>query len=159
MKHLSIILIALGVSLSSLAGQPKDTASTVVPFHLRPSCSLIVVSVELNGIQTSFLVDCGSEISVLATSQAEIFHYQIVTGDDIQNTDWSGRPVNLSYASGATAKLGGITLKNCFRAADLDNLLATVSRRTGKNVVGIIGADVLSRYGLVIDYKNSSIHQ
>jgi hypothetical protein len=159
MKHLSIILIALGLSLSSFAGQPKDTASTVVPFNHRAGCNLIVVSVTLNGIETSFLVDCGSEVSVLATSQAEVFRYNIVEGDDTQNTDWSGKPVNLSYASSAVVKLGNITLKNCFRAADLDALLATVSKRTGKNVVGIIGSDILARYGLVIDFKNQCIHQ
>ena len=159
MKHLLIFALSL-VTLTSQANQPGDSI-TVIPFHLRGTCSLVTVPVILNGIECSFLIDSGSELSILDESQASVFNFNIVPGDEDKstNTDWSGRPVNLSYASGATAKLGNINLKNCFRAADLDNLLATVSRRTGKNVVGIIGADVLSRYGLVIDYKNSSIHQ
>jgi len=157
MKRLLFFALLL-VTVTSQANQPGDT-TTAVHFHLRGTCSLVTVPVILNGIECSFLVDCGSEVSVLATSQAETFHYHVVSGEDTQNTDWSGKPINLSYVSGVTAKLGGITLKNCFRAADLDNLLATVSRRTGKNVVGIIGADVLSRYHLVIDFSNHTIHQ
>jgi len=158
MKRLLFFALLL-VTVTSQANQPGD--STSIPFHLRGTCSLITVPVILNGIECSFLIDSGSELSILDESQASVFNFNIVPGDEDKstNTDWSGQAVRLDYASSAVVKMGGITLKNFFRSADLDNLLATVSRRTGKNVVGIIGADVLSRYGLVIDYKNSSIHQ
>ena len=164
MKHLLIIAFALALlPVSSFAGQPGDTTSTTIPFHLRANCSLIVITCKVNGINASFLFDTGSEISVLDQSQAATFHFDVVENDDpdSKNTGWGGigGTSKLNYADHVLVQLGSIQLKNCFKCADLDAVLSAVSNRTGRNVVGIIGADILSKYHLIIDFTTNSIHQ
>lgn len=156
------LLFLLLISSSTLFAAPKDSTitRTSIPFEKNTLVSsLIVIQGQLNGKNAYFLVDCGSEATILAKSQEQVFGFVSSEDNNNSNVDWSGNAVPMCWAEHAKILVGGIEYNRNIHSADIDNLLANVSRRSGRNVIGILGADFLSHNHLVIDYSTRTIHE
>lgn len=128
-----------------------------LPFKVTKS-NLLVVGVTLNGKYVMMLVDCGSEITILEKSQADIFGFKEADTDDTENSDWSGHSVGLSKVQYATIQIGSIKVYDNIKAADIKKLLSGISATVKANVIGIIGSDVLRANKLIVDYNTMSLH-
>lgn len=150
-------LIILALVLVSLAGYCQ---SVNVPFKVCPKSSLLIVGVNLNGHYTSFLVDCGSELTIVDRSQKKLFGFTESGADDegSSNSDWSGHSVDVSNAVNATIEIGTLHITDGIRIADVRKLLGGISATVCANVTGIIGSNTLRQNGLVIDYRSMSLH-
>jgi hypothetical protein len=129
-----------------------------VPFVETGKCNLIVVKCQLNGMEGYFLVDCGSEITIINRSMERIYGFAEGIVDNKENTDWSGTSIDIYYGKKVDIVMGSVEIKDNVRIADIDNLLSSVGKRTHKNVIGIIGSDVLKSNHLIIDYTTNSLH-
>ena len=160
MKTLFCFLIALTASFSTLATQTVGETPTAISIPFKPSSSsaLVVVPLQLNGHLAYFLVDCGSEMTILEQSTADAFGFSIDTDNDSQNVDWSGNSVNVSTAKYATIQIGSLKIGQDLKVANIRNLLGAISARVKANVIGILGANFLKQYHLVVDYSTGTLH-
>jgi hypothetical protein len=160
MKAFSILFIFLLSFASGYAQHGGDTLAARVCIRFMPCAksSLVVALLTLNGHYACFLVDCGSEMTILEQSQADLFGFSIDTDDNSENTDWSGSSVEVRTAKYAVIQIGAIRVFDGIKAAHVRGMLVVISARFSANVIGIIGADVLRKYHLVIDYATKTIH-
>jgi hypothetical protein len=134
--------------------QAQDT----IPFlQNRPSC-LPIVQLRLNGQIAFFLLDTGSEITIINSSVRNRFNFLVKeSSGESDNIDWSGNSIEVKDVLSATLQVGSAIITTGLRTADLDLLLRQVGSRTRVNVVGILGSDILRRAALVVDYAHNML--
>jgi hypothetical protein len=112
-----------------------------------------IVEVTLNGKKAYFIIDTGADISVINAAVAEKYGFETVkdysgyTAKGISNHDEKFMKVK-----NALVLLDSVQMRTEFFAFDMEHLAKSIEERTTYRVVGIIGADLLVRYGFVIDY-------
>jgi len=117
-----------------------------------------IVEVTLNGMKAYFIIDTGADISVINSAMAEKYGFETVkdysgyTAKGITNHDEKFMKVR-----NALVLLDSIQMRTEFFAFDMEHLAKSIEERTTYRVVGIIGADLLMRYGFVIDYGTRMI--
>jgi predicted aspartyl protease len=162
MKKLILALLMVLTLFTATAKQPIDSThastSISIAFKANAHSSLVVVPLTLNGHVAYFLVDCGSEMTILEQSTADAFGFSIDDSEDAANIDWSGHSVAVNNAKYATIQIGDIKAGTDIKVANIRALLGAISGRVKANIVGIVGADTLKKYHLVIDYSNNTIH-
>jgi hypothetical protein len=136
----------------------QDSSKIVIPFLKTDKSSLVIVPLSLNGKFSYFLVDCGSELTILEKSQSDLFGFSIDDDENTENADWSGNSVSVSKAKYATIMIGNIKIWDNIKVANVRNLLGGISARVHANIVGIIGSDILKKNHLMIDYSNMTLH-
>lgn len=122
-----------------------------IDFYLHNN--LPIINAHINGISVRLLVDTGASVSLIDTS-TEFFLFF--------NRDYDV-PTIIGQGMGGEAYIYGIkdivleyegkVLYVDFKGTDLKNV------RKNNGIVGIIGADYLSKHNLVIDFYNRKITQ
>ena len=153
-------VLLFGMILMGIVSHANDSTQSIIqiPFVQTGNCNLVVIKCQLNGMEAYMMVDCGSEITILNRSMEHVFGFREGVTDNKSNTDWSGTSVDIFYAKKIDLTFGNVEVTDNIRIADIDNLLSSIGKRTKKNVIGIIGTDVLKSNHLVIDYNTMSIH-
>lgn len=118
-----------------------------------------IVAATVNGKKAFFLIDTGSDISLLDERNADIFAFRIANGkDEIHNVESiNGLKENLRRVKFCTVALGSSEMKNTFFAMDLSKLVALVRQKSHIKIHGIIGSDVMRRYDFTIDYHTHKV--
>jgi len=117
-----------------------------------------IVEVTLNGKKAYFIIDTGADISVLNAAVAEKYGFETLkdysdyTAKGITNQDEKFMKVK-----NALVLLDSVQMRTDFFAFDMEHLAKSIEERTTYRIVGIIGADLLMRYGFVIDYGTRMI--
>lgn len=148
---------AAGIALSALGGDvaasadSAHTASTVplVVFRARDGEAAALAKVIIHGRAFPFLIDTGASVSVVDLALARRLALRRI-----------GKPVNVSGV-GCTSAAYRVRLSN-WRIGNqtLPAIIATSTKITGANgrAFGLLGSDVLSRFGLIgIDYTHATL--
>lgn len=161
MKHVLLIPLALLAIATCFAGDLDSTRdANSIPFLKlsSPQCKLVVVRATLNGYSGRFLVDCGSELTVISQHMAGVYKFKVGVQLLDDNADWSGTSVTMYHAEKAALKIGEGSAFTTIQTADIDGLLGPLISRTGVQIIGIIGADALRANHLVIDFETNTLH-
>lgn len=124
----------------------------IVHFDKQP-----IIEGRLNGQKAYFMLDSGSQLSLLNSSAAEAFSFGVSRkGPDDRNLNGvGGAGEKLKYAYEYQLGLGmQATIDVSFFAYGLDHLL---DEKNGIRPIGIIGGDLMKRYGFQIDFKNKCV--
>jgi hypothetical protein len=146
-------LYAAFLLILSSSLQAQDT----IPFlRNRPSC-LPIVQLKLNDQIAYFLLDTGSELTVINSSEKNRFTFLVKETGESNNIDWSGNSIEVHDVLCATLTVGSTIITTGLKTADLNTLLRQIGSRTRVNIVGILGSDILRRAGLVVDYSHNML--
>lgn len=117
-----------------------------------------IVRGSLNGKEAFFLLDTGSDLSILHTRMARTYGFAISSKvyrrpiHGIQGETNFVKPIRH-----ANLTLGGHALETSFKGMDIGPLVASIRRKTTFQIAGIIGVDVLMRYGFAIDFQQRQV--
>lgn len=123
-----------------------------VPFEYRSN--EILIKAKANGVDLRFIVDTGATQSILDKSAARKIGAESL-GDSagISMTTGSGS-IHTSAVSVKSLSLGELTVNNVpFATADLGSF----GNIQGEKPAGLIGANILKRYLVTIDYENEKL--
>lgn len=160
MKNLTIPKIFLVFSLLCLFFLPGSKAQTTVELDMMSQDDKPLVSVRINGQTGYFLVDTGSDISLLFAEFQESFGFQTNEGtpSGLKNiTGVQGRSVALQRTYNARVEAEGCFFPIRFPALEGGRYLDIVKKNSNLRIVGIIGVDLMRRLRVQIDYRRNKV--
>ena len=123
------------------------------------SCDVCVVSGELNGKKTYFLIDTGAGITTLDLNQSKDFGFSY-TISDVEVGGFLNTIETVNEARGVESiKINGIKIyENTIYTQNMSNLVRYIEKCSYKRISGIIGLPLIKRQGLVIDLVNNKLY-
>ena len=82
----------------------------------------------------------------------------IILLSSIQITGAGGDVSYIDRAGGIELKLGSLLVTTSFFSYDLSGIIASIYNKIHIKISGIIGSDVMGKYGFVINYRNQEVH-
>ena len=149
-KLIPLIFVATGCATTQPSGYSViDT-----------SCNICIVSGELNGKKTYFLIDTGAGITTLDLNQSKYygFSYSI---SDVEVGGFSNSISTIKEARGVQSiTINGTKISEYpVYAENMTNLVQYIERCSYKRISGIIGLPVIKSQGLVIDLVNNKLYK
>ena len=153
--HKSLLLVgSLLLCLTSFAQVQREYID-LKNLHDKP-----IVETSINGHKAYFLLDTGSSVTVFHAQNAKRFGYRVINSEikgAVDITTFGGDVKRLEMITKAKFYLGSTELKGRYFAFDLTDLIRSTKMRTGHTIAGILGSDVLRRYGFGIDYAEGYV--
>ena len=149
-KFLPLIFIATGCATTQPSGYSViDT-----------SCNICIVSGELNGKKTYFLIDTGAGITTLDLNQSKYFGFSYSISD-VEVGGFSNSIANIKEARGVQSiTINGTKISESpVYAENMSNLVQYIERCSYKRISGIIGLPLIKSQGLVIDLVNNKLYK
>lgn len=117
-----------------------------------------IIQANLNGKRGYFLLDTGSDITMLHSKAYEkyAFQYYLSNKRHLLNSLSSGNLV-LYETYDVQLKIGEHPIVANFFAFDLTQVIETIYSISSVKICGIIGADTMQRHKFVIDYGNKQV--
>lgn len=116
-----------------------------------------IVKVTLNGKTAYFVLDSGSDVSLLHKSDAFDYAFSPKKRATKSIIGVSGGNQPLYEAPDIVLKMAGHNLQTQFYATDLSTVVEALTISTGIAVSGIIGIDLMRKYGFEIDYMGEKL--
>jgi aspartyl protease len=149
-KLLSLIFIVSGCTTTQLPGYSViDT-----------SCNICVVSGELNGKKTYFLIDTGAGITTLDLNQSKYFGFSYSISD-VEVGGFSNSISNIKLAHDVQSiTINGTKISDYpVYAENMSYLVQYIESCSFKRISGIIGLPLIKSQGLVIDLVNNKLYK
>ena len=119
-----------------------------------------IIKGQINGRRAYFLVDTGSDITMLNLMDAKKYGFKIsksrlngyvVSGLQSQIKDF------VLHTCTTELLLGETRIKRNYKVFDLSHIIESIRVDTGIRINGIIGSDLMKRYHFLIDYQAKEI--
>lgn len=151
MKALSTTLLLIFFSTNILA---QEVGYIKMKSHKKP-----IIQAEINGKKGYFLVDTGSDISVINSSDLKRFKLDAFKtyGNHKRAIGFDGTTKSIMKIKNAEVVFGEHYDHSQFYSLDIDNLASTIEAKTNIKIHGIMGTDLLTKYNCVIDYNQRQI--
>lgn len=153
--HSIFVLILLSATILDTQAQPVDYEYIhMVHLDHKP-----IVAAKINGKTAYFLIDTGSDISILDEKNTDSFKFRIShSKEESHNIEGiNGVKKNLNRVKFCTLVLGNSEMKGSLFALDLSHLVSLVRKKSHITIHGIIGSDLMRKYDFTIDYYTHSI--
>jgi predicted aspartyl protease len=116
-----------------------------------------IVEGKINGKRAFFIVDTGASCSLLNEQAAHRYGFQYRSRSDEQVVGLNGQ-AKISLAFNYDVQIGNVELKQAvFKTRHLAELATIIRANDHIDIAGIIGADILKRYGMVIDFNSNTV--
>jgi len=153
--YLTVGLFVLALSLS-----PPGHAQTTIELDMMSQDEKPLISVQINGQTAYFLVDTGSDISLLFAEFQDAFGFQ--TNDGIPSglksiTGVQGETQALQRTYNARVEAKGCYFPLRFPALEGGRYLEVVKKNSSLRIVGIIGVDLMRQLKVQIDYSRNKV--
>ena len=114
-----------------------------------------IIKGHLNGKKAYFLLDTGSDLSFLNSQDEKNYAFKIdrKAKNHIQFAGISGNMYGVKKVEMAKLRLGTQMILARYMSYDMQNIVDSFEKRTGKKISGIIGSDIMKNYGFKIDYE------
>lgn len=119
-----------------------------------------LIDMKLNGVERTFIVDTGANMSLIDDSfyKDNENDFQFLSEIDMTLNGVAGTKNYKAYYI-----LGGLgddnSLKYQFLTSDLSGVRNSIKTSTGIDIIGILGADYLNRYGFTVDFVHKAIYR
>lgn len=149
-----IFALGLLMSVSLQAADPWKSIA-IVSMANKP-----IIRAELNGEEAFFLVDTGSELSILDTQVSSDYHFAVRELPDmwaIHSISFNGHTRRMQGVDVVKLSFGETRIKTRWYGSEMTELVRSIRKKTGINIVGIIGSDIMKKYGFQIDFSEQVI--
>ncbi|MBX2963532.1 MAG: clan AA aspartic protease [Cyclobacteriaceae bacterium] len=154
-RRIALLLVVFCCHTSTAQHNNKVKDFNTLSFQTLNS-KIPIVKVMINGKPGWMIVDTGASITIVHAAKASYYGFKVARNDKTDLTGLGGRAVLLETYD-CSLQLGELTIKQRPKAQDLHALLSMINAHDKVTIVGILGADVLSRYKMTIDYNNKLI--
>lgn len=114
-----------------------------------------VVKLTLNGKPAYFLLDTGANETILDASDSKVYKFvQLAYGK--VGVGIGGYSVSV-FVDSAMIRADNALLKGDYTAQDLSEVFSGYEKMTGRNLVGIIGNDIMKGHNVIIDYSKMTV--
>ena len=149
----TVIIITLTLTAATVQAQHPKVIE-IINLKSKP-----IVKGLLNGKVAYFLLDTGSDLTILNTRSAKEYGYKTIPGRSkvmmIEGLGGSHR--DFRRATGLKLFMDESLIYTHFFAFDLTNIINSLHNNTNMKIVGIIGSDIMKKYGFKIDYGNKLV--
>ena len=119
----------------------------------------LTVSITMNGVSGLFLVDSGAGRSMLHSAKVDKYQLKPVVGQANQSTSGAGGVFSLQRYQVGSLQVDGMHLnKDAITAANLSAMVNYIKLKTGQEIDGVIGQDVLTPHQAIIDGAQSVVY-
>lgn len=118
-----------------------------------------IVKVELNGKKAYFLLDTGSDISIINSKDLKKYDLEEmkVYTEGARAISFNGNISSVMKVKSALVSLADNFDHTSFFSMDLSSLSDVIESKTSVRISGILGADLLLKYHCIIDYSQRQI--
>ncbi len=118
-----------------------------------------IIQAEINGKKGYFLIDTGSDISVINSSDLKKYNLEAskIYGDHRRAIGFNGETTAVMKVKNADVVFGEQYEHKEFYCLNMVDLVKTVEAKTNLKISGILGADLLTKYNCVIDYNQRQL--
>ncbi len=117
-----------------------------------------IVRGEINGRKAYFLLDTGSDLTVLHERRAAYYKFKIKRMIyPYKVSGISGKLEKVHRAGNIYLILGDLPITSAYFTYDLSGIISSIYRKTSVKISGIIGSDLMLRYGFIIDYQQEKV--
>jgi len=128
-----------------------ETSSYV---NLFKAGNYLMLKCQLNGKPAYFLIDTGASFTILNSKSAKDYNFDVLERKGLQTTGFGGSTSVIQIAIGAELDFEGKGVSMGFLAQDLTKMIRLIQSSSKLRIVGIIGTDLLKRYGCRVDFGN-----
>lgn len=146
------LLLVLLAATTAYAQRDVTVDLKVINFDFKP-----IIKGTLNGKKVCYLVDTGSDLTILNTAAARTYGFKTQTLRNARVAGLNGSHTNVQVARDAEVALGALAVTGKVYVLNLEHVVSSLDRRTRCRIVGIIGSDVLRQHGVVIDYARRRV--
>ena len=154
MNLLITCLFIIGIS-HTIPAQNKYELVDVVVMREQP-----IVKGIMNGKKAYFLLDTGSDVTLLNIGDAKKYGFSYRNRNDLRGYRLSGLGKSTTELLGiynVDLQLGSQKINDVFLAYDISNIIRSLNAGTSIEINGIIGSKALKRHGFVIDYDLNEV--
>lgn len=131
----------------------------VIPIR-QNAAGLLLITIKVNGIEGSFILDTGASISVIDSNQAS--RPQIILQNDNANFTGAGaggKGLEVIPSEGNTIEIGNHVVTDCMLSAmSFDHVSQALMQAGCEEFLGVIGVDILKPAKAIIDYSNMTLY-
>ncbi len=152
---LLVIIVRIGFLTVPSMAQKESVTFPIHSIHPKP-----IVKVTLNGKAAYFLLDTGSDINIVNSSDAGKYDfavYKINYGNRGSIATVNGTERDFGHAYNIHIMIGGRHIPCGVVSMDISSIVKSVRKKTGISIAGIIGSDTMKSYHFIIDYENEVI--
>ena len=117
-----------------------------------------IVKGKINGDDAYFIVDSGASISLLDSKQDKKYGFFTAESQDGGGVAGYGGNTTMMDVIGAVVNVGGITFEGPFMSQDISNVVSAIEKSDGIHISGIIGSNIMTKAGIIIDYTHNSLY-
>ncbi|GJM29535.1 MAG: hypothetical protein DHS20C17_21700 [Cyclobacteriaceae bacterium] len=151
-------ILTLLTILTFEAGTIKDSPLSFAaePLFIEIACleKVPIVKVQLNDKEAFFVLDSGSDISIINRLDLDKFQFTVKKTASRDVKGFAGEQRGIYRVNQVKLALGDHEINSSFFATDLKHLVRTIENHTSITVNGILGLDIMKEYGFTIDYLN-----
>lgn len=126
--------------------------------NITNTSTIPIVKGTLNNKPAYFILDTGASISILDTKQIKSYGVNAV-GEGVLVIGYGGADSPTFELEFVNVHMGTLSLNADFHGKDISNIVSVVKKISGKNIVGIIGNNNISRSRLVLDFNKNLVRQ
>lgn len=118
-----------------------------------------IVYGQLNGKPAAFLLDTGSDLSLLCAKQAASYGFHLIkdASHQIKVIGIDNHVTSMPIAVGVEVVVGALDVETRFVSTDFSRLGKAMPKDHKVPVVGILGSDVMRKYGFSIDFEQHQL--
>ena len=155
MKTQMTLLILVGLLFNFGGAQAQDHHMQASHYQSKP-----IVKMTLNGKKIWALLDTGTEMTILDVNVSDQYDFKtyintnskyVVPGVGANNF------YQMHQVRNVELKYGDTKLDRKVYAYNLANVVGSIRERTGKKITAIIGSDMMSAYGFVINLGDKTV--
>lgn len=149
-----VLLILVCMNVSMLHSQ--ENRPEILPFTYRADQPIVEGSI--NGKTAYFILDTGSSYTILHSRNSKQYGFKYGRWNrEVELYGLGGSTRRLWVAYQIDLRLGTSKIMHPLVVADLSDLVRVFRGKTGRYISGIIGADMMDKYRIVIDYDHREV--
>lgn len=149
-----ILLVVIAVAFIINAIEDKNRKTNLLHFgDVINRSGLPVVTFSNGGKKFMFLLDTGSNYSIIDSNSLNQVEHSVIEGATGEVYGMDGSIVKISYAH-IVLKGDNSTFEDNFQVVNMSNAFANLKENQGVEVIGIIGSNFMNRYNFILDFKD-----
>lgn len=154
LKAIIVLLVVLAVSFLINAVEDRNRKTNLLHFgDVFNRSGLPVANFSIGGKKFLFLLDTGSNYSVINSASLNQVEHSIIEGATGEVYGIEGNVIQINYAHIVLESDQGIFEDN-FQIIDMSSAFANLKEHQGVEVTGIIGSKFMNRYNFILDFKD-----
>lgn len=151
MKILTYLLIMIACT--------NAWSQTIEYIPIKSPSNKLIIQAEINGKKSYFLVDTGSDISVINSSKLKRLKLcdEKIYDKNHMAIDANGNQTELKKVKNIKVNFTANFYYDEFYSFNIDKISESIEHKSNYRIDGIIGADVLNKYNCTIDYNTNQL--